>query len=64
MQGNPDMYRDHIAAMDQGIEEEERRRRGLDVEVNKDDARFRWWSGLRKKLKPLSSLSCVELSPL
>jgi hypothetical protein len=48
MQGNPDMYRDHIAAMDQGIEEEERRRRGLDVEVDKDDARFRWWSGLRK----------------
>jgi hypothetical protein len=48
MQGNPNVYRDHIVAMDQGIEEEERRRRGLDMEVNKDDARFRWWSGLRK----------------
>jgi hypothetical protein len=48
MQGNPDVYREHIAAMDQGMEEEERRRRGLDVEVDKDDTRFRWWAGLRK----------------
>lgn len=37
----------HIAAMDQGLEEDERRRREPDVEVEQD-SRWRWWTGMMK----------------
>lgn len=41
MQRNPDFFREHIAAMDKSIVEDERRRREPDVEVE-DGPRFRW----------------------
>ncbi|CAM0876172.1 unnamed protein product [Alopecurus aequalis] len=50
MQRKPDFFREHIAAMDAGIENEKRQRREEQERRRReaeDDPRFRWWSGLR-----------------
>jgi hypothetical protein len=42
MQRNPVIFKEHIVAMDEGIAQEERRRREAEA-----DPRFRWWTGMR-----------------
>jgi hypothetical protein len=42
MQRNPDVFREHIVAMDEGIKQEERRQQEA-----KADPMFRWWTGMK-----------------
>ncbi|KAM0844192.1 hypothetical protein ACQ4PT_057217 [Festuca glaucescens] len=42
MQRSPDVFREHIVAMDEGIKQEERRRQEAEA-----DPRFRWWTGMK-----------------
>ncbi|KAM0844191.1 hypothetical protein ACQ4PT_057216 [Festuca glaucescens] len=46
MQCRPDVFREHMVAMDKSIEEEERLRREPDAKVE-DGPRLSWWIGMR-----------------